>query len=686
MTRVPRKRAEALALGGVVLTLLGMTIMLVVSRVCNSMPAGLQAWHLLGATAIWFISYLHLRARRLADEERTAIEEAERTRAEMGRDRLFEGEEIQAAVAQARLRQMERYGAPIAGVLIALLLLAVAIPNLIGLYSYFVLDSAEDVTQGIYDLGQGALARAKLAAVLSFLVAFPCFVLGKYASGLARTHKHFELLRAGAGYTIGCAFISFFLTISYAFAYTGALLGETILAWAIPVVLVAIALEMLVSLVLGFYRPRAPGELSRPIYDSRLTGLLAEPQGLFRTFAHTLDYQFGFKVSETWFFRFLNKAIAPLILFQLAALYALTCVVVVDPGDVAVVERWGRPRGVSILPPVDDAAAWDALEPPLEPGFHVKWPWPVEIVRRVPRDQVQEILVGAPQEQYTPEAIAKRGDVVGWAEEHIEKEYKYLMPLAEEARLEGKTRQLIRQEDQQETPDAMFVSGAIAVQYSVGRRGEDGGPRSADVYRYLYRHQDPESLMITLTERKITSFMAGANFWDVLVEETRETEERLQRRIQDAADRVGLGVRILFVSLSNIHPPVGDVGKAYQDVVGARQQREARILEGQTVAVEIMELADGEAAQLLNSAEGYYAKRVLVSGATAQRFADQQKAYAAAPRVYLHRERLRTIEEGLKDARLLVVPPEVQAVIDDKQDITEGIVTRALAQEVEREM
>ena len=87
------------------------------------------------------------------------------------------------------------------------------------------------------------------------------------------------------------------------------------------------AAEMLLTLLLEIYRPRVKGKISRPLYESRFVGLLAQPESLFTTAAQTLDYQFGFNVSETWFFRLLEKNLAFLILAQLAVLFLSTCVV-----------------------------------------------------------------------------------------------------------------------------------------------------------------------------------------------------------------------------------------------------------------------------------------------------------------------------------------------------------------------
>ena len=68
-------------------------------------------------------------------------------------------------------------------------------------------------------------------------------------------------------------------------------------------------------------------------------------KGLITTAAQALDYQFGFKVSETWFYRFFEKALGWLLLLQLGALVLSTCVVFIEAGEQGLLEHFGKPRG-----------------------------------------------------------------------------------------------------------------------------------------------------------------------------------------------------------------------------------------------------------------------------------------------------------------------------------------------------
>ena len=135
--------------------------------------------------------------------------------------------------------------------------------------------------------------------------------------------------------------------------------------------------------MLEVYRVRVRGGETRLLYESRLVGLFGQPEAIITTAAHALDYQFGFKVSETWFYRFLEKALGWLILAQLAILVLSTCFVVIEPGDEALLERFGRPMGENGV---------------IGPGLHFKLPWPIDQTIVYHTEQMQTFIVGAEPE------------------------------------------------------------------------------------------------------------------------------------------------------------------------------------------------------------------------------------------------------------------------------------------------
>src|SRR5262249_26491095 len=149
----------------------------------------------------------------------------------------------------------------------------------------------------------------------------------------------------------------------------------------------------------------------------RVVGLLGQPEGLITTAAEALDYQFGFKVSETWFYQlFFERALKWLLLAQLAVLVLSTGVVFIEAGEQGLLERFGKPvQGRTLL----------------NPGAHLKWPWPIERVYRFRTEQIQSFDVG-----FVPDPEKEKETVILWTVAHT-KEDNFLVANRETRILEA---------------------------------------------------------------------------------------------------------------------------------------------------------------------------------------------------------------------------------------------------------
>ncbi|MBR6057711.1 MAG: hypothetical protein IKP58_06035, partial [Victivallales bacterium] len=145
------------------------------------------------------------------------------------------------------------------------------------------------------------------------------------------------------------------------------------------VILTILAIELILGFVIEFYRPRMPGEEERPLIESRLLALFTEPGGVARNVAASLDYQFGFRVSEVWFYRFLERTLVPLFVAMVILLWLQTCLVVIGSEEQGIHERFGRVEN----------------QEPLQAGMYFKYPWPLARIRRFPVEEVQEIELGS---------------------------------------------------------------------------------------------------------------------------------------------------------------------------------------------------------------------------------------------------------------------------------------------------
>ena len=288
----------------------------VVARLTNSL-AGQVATAIMGlGVLVAAVSWFQM---RLEDNERLEKLEFDELARARGTTTLFETKDAETFPAQRAREQFERFFVPI---FTALLFVAEA------LGAYFMwrgVSRDAPYNQLNQPVGMAALALFGLLALVLFL-------LGKFSATIARIENH-RLLRPSASWLLLSAYLCFLVALGIVGVETGFVRTDFFVAQALCALLAVLALETLVALILEMYRPRLKGRVSRPLYDSRLVGLLGHPEGLVTTAAQALDYQFGFKVSETWFFQVLQRYFGVLILIQLGVLLLSTCVVFIDPGE-----------------------------------------------------------------------------------------------------------------------------------------------------------------------------------------------------------------------------------------------------------------------------------------------------------------------------------------------------------------
>jgi len=591
----PLRASSTVALVVVVVQTLAAVALLLLSRYGRSAACMAEGWHLLAGSLVWFGVLLHQRLKVDADDEE--LEARTLAEAESAPDTsLFESEAGPARPAAQRLEQFEKFVLPVFSIVICLAL---------GYASFAML-------RGLGRAEMQPIRRPLMTGVLFLGSAFGSFLLAKYAAGLA-TEAAFRPMRPGAGFAMSNAIGCLLVGLSMVCVHLQLPIVERAVAYAIAVVMGLLAAETAVGLVLSLYRPRTPGRERRAAHDSRLLGLLTTSGGVLKAAAETLDYQFGFKVSETWFYRFMERAIVPLILFQFATFYLLTCFVVVDAHERAIIERLGRPRSGRAT---------------LGPGVHLKWPWPIEKARLYPVTRVEMLQIGEQLDEELPGYL--------WTISHSKSPY-YLLVANREQPEAGTP------ETASEAVPVSLLSGTVYVYYRVG-----------DLYDYLYSHAAPKTTFSRICHRELARYAASSDFLELLGTHRADAAAALKQRFQQQADALRLGIRVLDVTLQGIHPPYA-VGDAFEDVVGSMEEKEAEILKAHAYENSVLPAARAEAEALRRQAAAYAHRRQFVAPAEAERFQNQLIAFKLAPEVFRARETLSAMEEALAKARKTIV-------------------------------
>ena len=306
----------------------------------------------------------------------------------------------------------------------------------------------------------------------------------------------------------------------------------------------------------------------------------------WRAFVQHVETSLGVKVSEHWLSRFLRETIEPLILVAIILVWLSTCFTAVPTESHGVRVYWGR-----------------FVEPALEPGLYVTWPWPAEKIEIVPTERVEQFSLGFEYDLGGPAL---------WTEVHYEGEKNLLVGNGEE-----------------------LLSISVPIYY-----------RIKDPITYLKTITDAREALISLAYRQLLRVTEARDSFRVMTVERQEISRALKQSLQDEIDRLHLGLEIVFVGLKDIHPPVA-VAPAFQDVVSAEEQKSALIYQAGAYRLQTVAEAKQQAYRLQTEAEAALAQRTALAEGEAARFLLLATEDAAERNLFRIRFRLEALEKAL---------------------------------------
>ncbi len=533
-----------------------------------------------------------------------------------GNESLFAGTAEDAYPARNARRQFEKWIVPAFS-------LHVLFCQILGLYWIY---------SRLSDTETASLAQASVMAIMfNGLFLIILFLMGKYSAGLSRMNDQ-ELLRPSASYMLLGAVVSTSVLISQTATYFGYPGWDRGVTWIVFIIIAISALENLITLTLEIYRPRIDGKKARLLYDSRLIGLLGQPGSLLSTATQALDYQFGFKVSETWFYRYIEQKLALIISIQFLVLFFSSSFVVINANEKATLERFGSLKGM------------------IEPGFHLKLPWPIDKIYRFKTDEVHSFTLGILDDNYQQnEEGKKKTRVLLWTQPHNHgsaenPDENMNMIVASDVDIAG---------SDSKTPSVNLLTISIPVQY-----------RISNLTNWIEQTDNTGKLLQGLAMREVTQFLIGADIDNLMGAGYTDAQISLQEQIQTQANAHNLGAEILFVGLQHIHPPVGQnenskesggVAENYEKVIVAQLNAETNRLGALLYSAGKVPQAQASAAEFVSKAKIDSTNKVAIAQAEAKRFANQITAFEGARSVYTTRMKLESFQAATKGSRKYIL-------------------------------
>jgi modulator of FtsH protease HflK len=561
-------------------------------------------------------------------------------------------------VAHKRLVWMHRILVPSASLLYALLL------GLLGTWTFL---------QGRAFLKLDAFHSTSNFGVvisLSLAVAFIGFVFARYVAGMAK-QPVWAHLRAGAGVAVGASIFGLTVAITQLIDKLGPSEPIQYLHVIWPAIMVVLAVEVVLSFLMGMYSPRKPGEFPRPALDSKILSFAAAPDRIAASIGEALNYQFGFDVTGNWFYQLITRSAIGLFLVGVVVVWLLSCIAIVQPNEQGLRVRMGSKIGTA-----------------LNPGAYAKLPWPFERIETYQATIARRINLGGDE----PKIVGSKA--ILWTNDHgIAESFFAVRPAEDDLKVKI---------DEDGAHGSGFALAAVEIPVYYAVTDYDKFDALASPVPTEDGNSDQrEEFLRSLGRKEAFTLLATKTIDEVLGSGREEISRVLRQRIEKVFAEKNAGVQILFVGIEGVHPP-REASAAFEDIVRAHQRKAGNKESAQKdanaslikvagsvsladqIVVAIDELqkitsdkggsasspeavakqraiedllvkAGGSAAEAITTARAERWGKHMSARAQAEAYVGQIAGFKAAPEVYIARTYFDTLAEALKDARIYII-------------------------------
>ena len=443
------------------------------------------------------------------------------------------------------------------------------------------------------------LERHLQTAAITLLPIIASLLVGSYFIGISKM-AGLRWFRACGGWLMVTAVIEAFALVSYLISYFLDLSERTDL-WitrGFLILFVALSLDLLVGIFFTFYKVEETVD-EQPAYESRILSVVFQPGGITKNVSELISYQFGLEVAEGWFITTIEKVVFPLVLVILTLMWLMTSLVFIPSNSKGIRERFGVVTSNT----------------PLDAGVYFKLPYPFSTIKTFPIGEVQSFTLGQ-QNNFE----FKAPEVLLWTKSHVSHETQFLLPEGNSG-ING------------ESEAISLLSAEIPVHYLV-----------TDLYKYLYNFSDGKDVLKKTSQAVLVHYFAKTDFFKFLGFDRFKGADELKQSIQQQANALDLGIKIVSVSFVSVHPPVA-VGAVFQQVSAAKEERATMIESAYAYQAEILPRVEGEAYRLLTLADSYREHKTKVAKAVKIRFLEQVKAFESSPEYVALVEEMKVIEQ-----------------------------------------
>jgi len=253
-------------------------------------------------------------------------------------------------------------------------------------------------------------------------------------------------------------------------------------------------------------------------------------------------------------------------------------------------------------------------------GLHLKLPWPLETVMKVP------------------------------VERQLKEEFGFRTLLADVRTTYSK---------ENFADEALMLTGDLnvaVVEWTAQFRVHDP-------YKFLFKVREVRKTFRDMNETVMREVIGDRSVNEVLTVGRQEIALEVERRLQALCDQYETGIKVEQIVLQNVNPPDA-VKPSFNEVNQAQQEREKLINQARADYNQVIPRARGRAQQTLEQAQGFATDRVNRARGDAELFIQVHAAFQRAPEVTRRRMYLETMAEIYpKVKRKIILDEKLKGVL-----------------------
>ncbi len=187
--------------------------------------------------------------------------------------------------------------------------------------------------------------------------------------------------------------------------------------------------------------------------------------------------------------------------------------------------------------------------------------------------------------------------------------------------------------------------------------------RVRDPYKFLFKVRNVRKTFRDMNETVMREVIGDRSVNEVLTVGRQEIAAEVEQRLQVLCDQYDNGIKVEQIVLQDVNPPDA-VKPSFNEVNQAQQEREKLINQARADYNQIIPRASGQAQQTIEQAEGFATDRVNRARGDAELFISVHAAYQRAPEVTRRRMYLETMSQIYpKVKRKIVLDENLKGVL-----------------------